>query len=67
VKSDEWVVQVRPELVVEIEFNGIQKSPQYPAGLALRLARVKRYRPDKRAEDADTIDTVRAIHEQGVA
>jgi DNA ligase-1 len=66
-KQDEWVVHVRPELVVEIEFNDIQKSPQYPAGLALRLARVKRYRPDKRAEDADTIDTVRSIHEQGLA
>jgi DNA ligase-1 len=67
VKSDDWVVQVRPELVVEIEFSDIQKSPNYPAGLALRLARVKRYRSDKRAEDADTIDTVRAIHEQGLA
>jgi len=67
VKSDDGVVHVRPELVVEIEFNDIQKSPQYPAGLALRLARVKRYRPDKRAEDADSIDTVRSIHEQGLA
>ena len=67
VKSDDWVVHVRPELVVEIEFSDIQKSPHYPAGLALRLARLKRYRPDKRAEDADTIDTVRAIHEQGLA
>ena len=66
-KTDDWLVHVRPELVVEIEFNDIQKSPQYPAGLALRLARVKRYRPDKRAEDADTIDTVRSIHEQGLA
>jgi DNA ligase-1 len=67
VQRDEFVVHVRPELVVEIEFSGIQKSPQYPAGLALRLARVKRYRSDKRAEDADTIETVRAIHEQGIA
>ena len=66
-KQDDWVVQVRPELVVEIEFSDIQKSPQYPAGLALRLARVKRYRPDKRPEDADTLDTVRSIHEQGMA
>ncbi|MEA3192482.1 MAG: ligase 1 [Betaproteobacteria bacterium] len=66
-KSDDWVVHVRPELVVEIEFNDIQKSPQYPAGLALRLARVKRYRTDKRAEDADTIDTVRGIYEQSIA
>jgi DNA ligase-1 len=67
VQSDDWVVHVRPELVVEIEFNDIQKSPQYPAGLALRLARVKRYRTDKRAEDADTIETVRMIHEQSLA
>ena len=67
VTRDEWVVHVRPELVVEIEFSGIQKSPQYPAGLALRLARVKRYRSDKRAEDADTIEMVRSIHEQGIA
>ncbi|HUQ25813.1 MAG TPA: ATP-dependent DNA ligase [Burkholderiales bacterium] len=66
-KSDDWVVHVRPELVVEIEFNDIQKSPQYPAGLALRLARVKRYRTDKQAEDADTIDTVRSLYEQGIA
>jgi DNA ligase-1 len=65
--GDDWVVQVRPELVVEIEFSDIQKSTQYPGGFALRLARVKRYRTDKRAEDADTIDSVRAIHEQGVA
>jgi DNA ligase-1 len=64
VRQDEWVVHVRPELVVEIEFSDIQKSPHYPAGLALRLARVKRYRPDKRAADADTIDAVRRIHEQ---
>jgi hypothetical protein len=41
-----------------------QASPHYPGGLALRFARVKRYRPDKRAEDADTIETVRAIHER---
>jgi len=67
VKQDDWVVHVRPDMGVEVEFNDIQKSPQYPAGLALRLARVKRYRPDKRAEDADTIDTVRSIHEQGMA
>ena len=56
------VVHVRPELVVEIAFSDVQTSPHYPAGLALRFARVKRYRPDKRAEDADTIDQVRAIH-----
>jgi DNA ligase-1 len=55
-------VFVRPELVAEIAFNDIQASPRYPGGLALRFARLRRYRPDKRPEDADTIDTVRAIH-----
>jgi DNA ligase-1 len=55
------VVHVRPELVVEIAFNDIQESPQYPGGLALRFARVKRYRPDKTAAEADTLATVRAI------
>jgi DNA ligase 1 len=64
---DEWTVHVRPELVVEIEFNDIQESPHYPAGLALRFARVKGYRPDKRAAEADTIDTVRAIYQQSLA
>jgi DNA ligase-1 len=56
-----YVVEVRPELVVEIAFNELQVSRRYPGGLALRFARVVRYRPDKRAEDADTIETVRAI------
>ena len=56
-----------PELVVEIAFNDVQESPQYPGGLALRFARVKGYRPDKRPEEADTIDTVRAIHRKSVA
>jgi DNA ligase-1 len=56
------VVHVRPELVVEVAFDGIQASPTYPAGLALRFARVKRYREDKRPEDADTIAAVRALH-----
>ena len=51
-------VFVRPELVVEIAFSDIQESPRYPAGLALRFARVKRYRPDKSAQEADTIQTV---------
>ena len=51
-------VYVRPELVVEIAFSDIQDSPRYPAGLALRFARVKRYRPDKSAQEADTIQTV---------
>jgi DNA ligase 1 len=58
---DGHVVHVRPEQVVEIAFDGLQRSPRYPGGLALRFARVLRYRDDKRAEDADTIDTVRAL------
>jgi DNA ligase-1 len=57
---------VRPELVVEIAFNDVQESPQYPGGLALRFARVKGYRPDKRPEEADTIDTVRQIYRQSL-
>ncbi len=55
------VVRVRPELVVEIAFDGVQASRRYPGGLALRFARVLRLRPDKNAAEADTIDTVRAI------
>jgi DNA ligase 1 len=55
------VVYVRPELVVEIAFNEVQRSSQYPGGVALRFARVKGYRPDKRPEEADTIDAVRAF------
>ncbi len=66
-RRDEWTVYVRPELVVEIAFNDLQESSQYPGGMALRFARVKGYRPDKRPEDADTIDTVRRIYEQSLA
>ena len=55
------VLRLRPEMVVEIAFDGVQASPRYPGGLALRFARVLRYRPDKRAAEADTIDAVRAI------
>jgi DNA ligase-1 len=58
---DGHIVHVRPELVVEIAFNDVQISPQYPGGVALRFARLKRYRPDKRADDADTIEQVRAL------
>jgi DNA ligase-1 len=58
---DAGTVYVRPEIVVEIAFSDLQASPRYPGGLALRLARVKRYRPDKRAEEADTLETVRRI------
>ncbi|MBL8270157.1 ATP-dependent DNA ligase [Steroidobacter sp.] len=60
---DDWTVYVRPELVVEIAFSDLQASPRYPGGLALRLARVKRYRDDKRIEDADTMESVRKIFE----
>ena len=56
------MVRVRPELVVEIAFDGVQTSPRYPGGVALRFARVLRYREDKTAAEADTIDTVLAIH-----
>ena len=56
-----YVVRVRPELVVEIAFNELQVSRRYPGGLALRFARVVRYRPDKTAAEADTIETVRAL------
>jgi DNA ligase-1 len=59
IARDAYTVYVRPELVVEIAFNDVQQSPQYPGGVALRFARVVRYRPDKLAADADTIDEVR--------
>ncbi|MCO1577040.1 ATP-dependent DNA ligase [Crossiella sp. SN42] len=59
--TDDYTVYVRPELVVEIELDGVQVSPRYPGGVALRFARVLRYRPDKEAADADTIDAVRAL------
>ena len=65
--ANSYVVHVRPELVVEIAFNDLQASPRYPGGIALRFARVKRYRPDKTAAEADTIDTVRAIYEGHLA
>jgi ATP-dependent DNA ligase I len=63
VTSSDWVVQVRPELVVEVAFDGVQTSPRYPGGMALRFARVLRHRPDKRPDEADTVDAVRAIHQ----
>lgn len=56
---DRWTVHLRPETVVEVAFDGIQTSPRYPGGMALRFARVLRYRPDKRPDEADTVDTVR--------
>ena len=52
------IVHVRPELVVEVAFNEVQRSPHYPGGVALRFARIKGYRHDKRPEDTDTIETV---------
>jgi len=58
---DSWTVYVRPELVVEIAFDGVQRSPRYPGGVALRFARVLRYREDKPAAEADTIEAVRAL------
>ncbi len=60
--ANAYTVHVRPEVVVEIALSDVQASTKYDGGFALRLARVKRYRPDKRPEDADTIDTVRRIH-----
>jgi len=56
-------VYVRPELVVEVAFNGLQESSVYPGGLALRFARVVRYRQDKKPEEADTIEMVRRLHQ----
>jgi ATP-dependent DNA ligase I len=58
---DDWTVYVRPEQVVEIAFDGVQRSPRYPGGVALRFARVLRYRDDKPADEADTIHTVTAL------
>ena len=55
------VVHVRPEQVVEIALDGLQRSTRYPGGVALRFARVVRYRDDKRPEEADTIETVRSM------
>lgn len=62
--TDSYVVKVRPEQVVEIAFDGLQTSTRYPGGMALRFARVLRYRGDKTAAEADTIDTVRTLYER---
>jgi DNA ligase-1 len=56
-----WVVTVRPEQVVEIAIDGVQRSTRYPGGIALRFARVLRYRDDKTAEQADTVDDIRRL------
>ena len=61
VDDNGWVVTVRPVQVVEIAFDGVQRSSRYPGGVALRFARVLRYRDDKGPDDADTIDAVRAL------
>jgi DNA ligase-1 len=61
-ETDGYVVRVRPEQVVEIALDGVQKSSRYPGGLALRFARVVRYRDDKSPAEADTIDAVRALY-----
>ncbi|WP_413102343.1 ATP-dependent DNA ligase [Streptomyces sp. Inha503] len=61
VSDDGWVVRVRPELVVEVAFDGLQRSSRYPAGVTLRFARVLRYREDKPAEQADTVEAVLAL------
>jgi DNA ligase-1 len=61
VSDDGWVVTVRPELVVEIAFDGVQRSTRYPEGVTLRFARVLRYREDKTAAQADTVEAVRAL------
>ena len=63
--TDGYVVRLRPEQVVEIAFDGVQGSTRYPGGMALRFARVLRYRDDKRPAEADTIDTVRTLYERG--
>jgi DNA ligase-1 len=59
--TDGYAVRLRPEQVVEIAFDGLQRSTRYPGGLALRFARVLRYRDDKSPDEADTIETVRAF------
>jgi DNA ligase-1 len=65
VSRDAYTVYVRPELVVEVAFNDVQASPQYPAGMALRFARVKRHRPDKGPGEADTVEELRRRFEAG--
>jgi DNA ligase-1 len=59
--AGEWVVHLRPEQVVEIAFDGVQRSSRYPGGMALRFARVLRYRDDKPVEEVDTVQTVRSL------
>jgi DNA ligase-1 len=56
-----WGLELRPEVVVEVALDGAQRSTRYPGGVALRFARVLRYRPDRGPADADTVDAVRAL------
>jgi DNA ligase 1 len=65
--TDDWVVHVRPELVVEIAVDGVQVSRRYPGGVALRFARVRGYRPDRSPDSADTIENVRSLLATGAA
>jgi DNA ligase-1 len=60
-RRDEWTVYVRPRLVVEVAYSNLQESPRYPGGLALRFARVRRYREDKSPSEADTIQRIQAM------
>jgi DNA ligase-1 len=57
----EWVVRLRPEQVVEVAFDGVQRSSRYPGGIALRFARVLRYRDDKPVSEIDTVQTIRRL------
>jgi DNA ligase-1 len=66
IRRDGHTVYVKPEIVAEIAFSDLQASPRYPGGLALRLARVKRYRDDKRADEADTMESVRRMRSAGL-
>ncbi|HEY6099477.1 MAG TPA: ATP-dependent DNA ligase, partial [Anaeromyxobacter sp.] len=65
--DDGFTVHVRPELVVEVAFDGLQASPRYASGLALRFARIRRWRTDKAAAEADTLEAVRALHARQLA
>jgi len=65
--DDGYTVRVRPEVVVEVDYNEIQKSPTYPSGFALRFARIARVRPDKASGQATTIEELRSIYERQFA
>jgi DNA ligase-1 len=67
VADDGYTVRVRPEVVVEVEYNEIQRSPTYPSGMALRFARVARIREDKAPEQATTLEELRALYERQFA